>query len=215
MGKSMISPLRPILKAILNPMVRSSLRQRMERVEVQHILDRTWRLYPAYLRSVDGASLGVGPALVLRLAACTAAIHAALMQSGQTHEQAIQITADVGWAVYRWMGRIPWLLSGIVSRDPRKRLAISTEIFRRFPFSPPAYGWRNNPAPEGLVAFDCIRCPVAEYFSANGLSDLCVQTFCNLDFPLAKEWGAELERTSSIAAGAPVCDFRWRANSPR
>jgi ubiquinone biosynthesis protein len=210
-----IAPLRPVLKTILNPIVRSSLRKRMGPVEVEHLLDRTWKLYPTYLSSIVPALLGVGPALVLRLAACTAAVHAALVESGKTHEEAIRITADVGWAVYRWMGRIPWMLSGIVSSDPRKRLALSTEIFRSFPFSSPAYGWRNKSAPEGVVAFDCVRCPVAEYFSANGLSDLCVQTFCNLDFPLAKEWGAELERTSSIAAGASLCDFRWRSKSSR
>jgi len=203
-----ITPLRPVLKTILNPIVRSSLRKRMGSVEVEHLLDRTWKLYPTYLSSINAASLGVGPALVLRLAACTAAIHAALVVSGATHEEAIRITADVGWAVYRWMGRIPWLLSGIISRDQRKRLAMSTKIFRSFPFASPAYGWRNKSAPEGVVAFDCVRCPVAEYYSANGLSDLCVQTFCNL-----KEWGAELERTSSIAAGASVCDFRWRTKS--
>jgi len=214
MERLAISSLRPLLKAILNPMVRSALRDRMGRAEVRNLLDRTWKLYPAYLSSVEGASLGIGPALVLRLAACTAAVHAALMASGKSHEEAIQITADIGWAVYRWMGRVPWLLSGIVSRNPRRRLTLSTEIFRSFPFASPAYRWRNIPAPEGVVAFDCLQCPVAGYFSANGLSDLCVQTFCNLDFPLAKEWGATLERSSSIAAGASICDFRWRANSP-
>jgi ubiquinone biosynthesis protein len=192
-------------------MVRSALRKRRGGTELQQLIDRTWMLYPEYLSSIDGTSLQMGPALVLRLAACTAAIHAALMESGETHQDAILITADVGWAVYRWMGRIPWLLSGIISRNPRRRLALSTEIFRSFPFASPAYGWRNKPAPEGIVAFDCVRCPVAEYFAASGLSDLCVHTFCNLDFPLAKEWGAELERKSSIAAGAPICDFRWRA----
>ena len=42
-----------------------------------------------------------------------------------------------------------------------------------------------------VVAFDCLRCPVAEYFASHNLSELCVKTFCNPDFPLAEQWGAK------------------------
>ncbi len=212
--RASLRPLSPLLKIMLNPIARASLRKRMSRVEIRHLLVRTWTLYPTHLGSVDRRlALGVGPALVLRLAACTSALHDALLEHGATHEGAIQIAAEVGWAVYRQMGRIPWLLSGLISRNPAKRLSISTQIFRRFPFGPSAYGWETKPSPAGVVAFNCVRCPVAEYFAAGKLSDLCVATFCALDFPLAHDWGAELQRNSSIAAGAPICDFRWHVKA--
>jgi ubiquinone biosynthesis protein len=209
-----MSPLRPVLKALLDPVARASLCKRMAPAEARHLLDHTWQLYPAHLQAVDNSRKpGIGPALVLRLAACTITLHAALVEKGETHDGAIRIVAEVGWAVYRRMGRIPWTLSGIISRDAGKRLLISTRVFRRFPFGPSAYVWKSRPAPEGVVAFDCLRCPVAEHFAQVGLSDLCVHTFCELDFPLAQDWSAVLQRTSSIAAGASVCDFRWHANS--
>jgi len=63
----------------------------------------------------------------------------------------------------------------------------------------------------GVAAFNCLKCPVAEYFRSHHLSELCVNTWCKLDYPLARQWGAELERTGTIAGGAPVCDFRWHA----
>ncbi len=174
------------------------------------LLQRTWHLYLHRFAKIDASShLTVGPALVLRLAASTAALYDALEEQGETHEQSVGIVAEVGWAVYRRMGRIPWLLSGLRSRDPAKRLASATLMFRRFPFGPPAYAWVSKPAPGGIVAFDCIRCPVADYFLKACLGDVCVNTFCALDFPLGEAWGAKLHRTSSIAAGAPACDFQW------
>jgi hypothetical protein len=31
---------------------------------------------------------------------------------------------------------------------------------------------------------------------------------------LARDWGAELERTGTIAGGGERCDFRWRVAHP-
>ncbi len=202
MMRAAILPLRPLLKAMLNPVARKALGKHINLTRVQRLLDRTWAVYPERLASVDNiTSLGIGPALVMRLAAATIAFHDVLVEQGETHESAVRIAAEVGWAVYRRMGRIPWLLSGVISRDPGRRLLISTKVFRRFPFGPSAYVWKSRPAPEGVVAFDCLRCPVAEHFAKTGLSDLCVHTFCELDFPLARDWSAVLQRSGSIAGG--------------
>jgi hypothetical protein len=211
-----LSPFRPALRLLLGPIARPLLCARLGRAEGLHILDRTWELYPTQLAAVgDPARLGLGPALVMRLAACTIALHAALVEGGTPHGNAVELAGELAWAVYRRMGQVPWLLSGIVSRDPGRRLDLSTRIFRRFPFGPSAYVWESKPAPDGIIAFDCLRCPVAEYFSKVGLAELCVRTFCDLDFPLAADWAATLVRGGSIAAGAPVCDFCWKANSAR
>lgn len=48
------------------------------------------------------------------------------------------------------------------------------------------------------------------------LSDLCVNTWCALDFRIAENvWSATLERTGTIAAGASHCDFRWHTRLPK
>jgi len=41
----------------------------------------------------------------------------------------------------------------------------TTQLFRAFPFNSPSYQWQNVPASGNVVAFYCLRCPVAEYFS--------------------------------------------------
>ncbi len=107
------------------------------------------------------------------------------------------------------MAEPPALLARMLTRDPRKRMQLATDLFRTFPFGAPGYGWRDAPAAASVVAFDCTRCPVAEYFARHDASELCVRTWCELDFPLAEKWGGRLVRGGTIASGATHCDFRW------
>jgi hypothetical protein len=152
MDRPVFSPLRPALSVLLGPIARPILYERLGRAEGRRILVRTWELYPAELAAVEGtARLGIDPALVMRLAASTIALRAAIMEAGTAHGTALEIAGELAWAVYRRMGRISWLLSGIVSRDPGQRLGLSTRIFRHFPFGPSAYVWESKPAPDGMV----------------------------------------------------------------
>jgi hypothetical protein len=189
--------------------VRKFLVTRMSRDEAGRTLAAVWRGYAESAPSVP-TNEGFGPTQVLHLAAITIALHQALMDSGRTDEEATQLVVDVGWVIYRKMGAVAWILSRIAGKDKFRRMRTATQIFRRFPFSSPAYQWEEVAAEANVVAFDCVRCPAAQYFASRNSSALCVRTFCNLDFPLAKDWGAKLERTGSIAGGAERCDFRWR-----
>jgi hypothetical protein len=182
---------------------------RMWRDEADRTLDAVWRGYAESAPAVP-TNEGFGPTQVLHLAAITIALHQALMDLGRTDEAATQLVVDVGWVIYRKMGAVAWMLSRSAGKDKFHRMRTSTQMFRRFPFSSPAYQWKEVAAEANVVAFDCVRCPAAQYFASRDKSALCVRTFCNLDFPLATNWGAELERTGSIAGGAERCDFRWR-----
>lgn len=74
---------------VLNPIARPIPRAHMDRREAWRLLDRTWRLYPQYLAAVDSPIRPrAGPALVLRLTACTTALHDAIVEQGETHERA-------------------------------------------------------------------------------------------------------------------------------
>jgi hypothetical protein len=179
-------------------------------VDTRRILNETWNEYERLTPSIPKQE-NFGAAVILRGAALTIAFHKTLVAHGFEQTTARTLVSAAAWKVYRVMGRIPWLASRVVTADPHRRLLLATRMFRRFPFGPPSYRWKDVEGAPDVVAFDYLRCPVAEYFSAHNQPQLCVATFCNLDFPLAKEWGAELERTGSIAGGAERCDFRWRA----
>ena len=151
----------------------------------------------------------LGAVFTTHLAAATLALHETLLRHGMSPIESHRSIYDIGWRIYVQMGETPLLIASAVTRDPHKRLKLATDLFRTFPFGAPSYQWRDVMSADGSVAFDCTKCPVAEFFGRHDASELCVQTFCRLDFPLAEKWGGKLQRSGTIASGAPVCDFRW------
>jgi ubiquinone biosynthesis protein len=142
-------------------------------------------------------------------AALILAMHETLVRQGIAAAESYRLIYDIGWSVYRQMAEPPLLIASAFTRDPRKRLKLATDLFRSFPFGSPGYEWRDVQSPDGAIAFDCVKCLVAEFLASHNASELCVQTVCRLDFPLAETWGGHLKRTGTIASGAPRCDFRW------
>ena len=177
------------------------------------ILAATWARVAA-LKSSIPVQPTLGSTITIRLAAATIALDQVLRTRGLDARASADLIYRIGWRVYVRMGEVPQLVAMAITHDPAKRLRIATDLFRHFPFGAPAYEWRDVAAADDVVAFDCLRCPVAELFAAHGASELCVATFCKLDVPLADMWGSHLERTGTIASGAAYCDFRWHVSSP-
>lgn len=153
----------------------------------------------------------LGGSITVNLAALSTAFYQELTARGQTDEAATQIFYDIALKVYEKMGKLSWWMAG-GSRNIYSRLLKTTQLFRAFPFNSPSYEWIDVQTSSNIVGFNCVKCPVAEYFKTNGLSKFCTKTWCSLDYPLAKLWHARLERTGSIAGGAEKCDFRWIVN---
>jgi hypothetical protein len=80
-------------------------------------------------------------------------------------------------------------------------------ITLRFPFNAPGYLIKRAAGDRGLV-FDVVRCPVASYFRKRDAADLCVASWCNLDYALAELTNETLVRTKTLAGGDDRCDFR-------
>lgn len=193
---------------ILSPVVRGALRGRKS-LPPKEVLNETWREYGALLPSIPKQE-NFGGGLVVRSAALTIAFYRALVARGLEPGIAEVLVASVTWRLYRVVSRIPWLAARLLTRDPHRRLLVATRILRRFPLGSPSYVWKEVDAEPDVVAFDCLRCSVAEYFASQGHAKLCVATFCELDFPLAAQWKTHLVRSGTIAAGDKRCDFRWR-----
>ena len=177
------------------------------------LLKQAWDRYYELEPSIAMQST-IGAVFTTHLAAATLALHEILLRHGTSAAESHRLIYDIGWRIYVQMGEIPLLVASAVTRDPHKRLKLATDLFRTFPFGAPSYEWRDVLSADGSVAFDCTKCPVAEFFGKHDASELCVQTFCRLDFPLAEKWGGQLHRAGTIASGAAVCDFRWRPREP-
>ncbi len=201
-----------VFRALLDPTAKRLLAERYG-AEDSVVLDEIWNDAAARWTTLPSQTTP-GATITVRLAAVTAAAYATLIARHASVEDATQIVHDIAWAVYRKMGAAAWTASGFLSTDDADRMRVATVAFRTFPFSAPSYEWKDVPSPAGVVGFDCLKCPVAEYFKTQQLSELCVQTWCALDFPLAETvWHAELKRSGSIAGGQSHCDFRWSTAS--
>lgn len=218
----MSAPLpRPLVNAVLSRALRSALvgRERVEgRAErgrftdedARRLLARSWQIQSQLV-----TGLAVEPTFGARmnvwLASLSLAFHRALVEDGVPSARATDVVADTAWLVYRTWGKLPWLLARIATRNPLRRLRICTDLFRRFPFNAPGYLMEDVEADDAVI-FSVRKCPVAEFFAGQGATDLCVRTWCALDFPLAETWGGSLQRSGTLAGGATGCDFKW---SPR
>lgn len=203
-----------LLEPLLAPAARRALGDERTAEEVAAILDDA---FADYERQQPGLheERQVGTRMMVHFAAVTVGVYRALLKRGESDVEARRLTADMTWRVYEKMAAVPWALARATEVTPLGRLTKATRLFRTFPFGPPGYEMVDVPGEAGVVAFDVRRCPVAEYFRAQGLAELCVEAWCNLDFPLAEEWGARLERMETLAEGATRCDFRWRIRDPR
>jgi len=176
--------------------------------KIRDILYSYWKRYLRLIQDIPTMPT-LGGSLMVHLAAMSTAFYRELSDKGQTDENATSLFYDIAWEVYRKMGRLSWLLAGWGNKGGYSRLIKATKLFRAFPFNSPSYQWSDIKTPDNVVGFDCLKCPVAEYFELNRLSKFCTATWCALDYPLAEMWNANLTRTGSIASGADTCDFRW------
>lgn len=195
-------------KALLETHARSVLEHSEFRGVVDEILQEAWERYYEIERTVS-VERALGAVFTTHLAAVTLAVHQVFLRHGVTVADSYRLISEIGWKFYTQMGENALLVARAFTHSPRKRMTMATNLFRSFPFGAPGYGWRDIPSSEDVVAFDCTRCPVAEFFAQHKASELCVQTWCNFDFPLAEQWGGHLVRTGTIAMGRSHCDFRW------
>ena len=198
-----------LLELLLLPIVRRALATRFDRTTIRAVVHEAFGEYERQRPSLPREP-STGGRLMVNLAALTIGLYRALERRGVPAEEAQRLTAAVTTSIYAKMAVLPTALSRLGSRSRHARLRRATDLFRRFPFSAPSYEMVDVAAGSDVVAFDVRRCPVAEYFAAQGLAELCVQSWCNLDFALAQKWGARLERPLTIAGGADHCDFRWK-----
>jgi hypothetical protein len=75
---------------------------------------------------------------------------------------------------------------------------------------PGGFVMRRVDSPGALVALDVERCPIASFFADQGVPELG-PLVCKIDDLMAARLsGVRLERSGTIATGAPRCDFRYR-----
>jgi L-2-amino-thiazoline-4-carboxylic acid hydrolase len=174
--------------------------------EVDEILKKAWQATNHLATTLEEAT--IGSRMNVRFACFSYFALTVLLAREIERQYAIELIVDVAWRVYRKWAILPKLLARLLARDPAQRMKICVNAFLRFPFNAPGYSFERVPFVSG-IAFNIVRCPAASCLQARGAADLCIASWCNLDFPLAEIWGGRLERAGTLAGGSSVCDFRF------
>lgn len=180
---------------------------RFTRADVKNLIKDAWRIFEKAAPSLSKQPT-LGTRLNIRLACLTLACFQALLQSGVERRYAIEIVSDLTWRFYAKWGMLGRLLRGRGITTHLGPLKPGDTVPLLFPFNPPGYIAKWVPLEDG-VGYDVVRCPVAEYFRKNNAADLCVSSWCNLDFPLGELLRQRLTREKTLVLGDDRCTFRW------
>lgn len=181
------------------------LKPALPRADMDRVWARTRELQRELRKTRPRHSLGVN--LVLRLFEWDRALYGALRESGVPADDAGRRIADINWAILGPSTALNFSLSRVRSRDLRTRVCSVVDLLFAVVFTAP-FRRIVHPARDE-VAFDVTRCPLAEYFAAQGAPELTRHAACSLDYRMAAQWGVTLQRTRTIADGHPLCDFRF------
>jgi hypothetical protein len=191
----------------------SAERGRFTRDDIDALLATAWESY-----SKDAPRLPrqptAGSTMNVRLACFTLSFFHALQAQGVGREYAIELVADASWGIYSSWGR---LASNVDRLRPGKRAALGFAVKAiagsigavslSFPFNAPGYRVQSVPMENG-TGFDVVHCPIASYFRDHDAVDLCVASWCNLDYALGEMTHQKLVRTLTLVQGKSHCDFR-------
>ncbi len=180
---------------------------RLARREADGLFRDAWTRHRAVFHALPrqptmGGHLNVG------LASLTLEFVRTLQVAGYGKSEAVPITREIAWRLYRRWASIPRAWGRLVGGSPTGRMYQMVSAFLRFPFSEPAYRWEVWER-AGVVHLDVHRCPVAAFFLGEEAGDICAGTWCTLDYPLAEYWGGRYERDGTLAQGDDVCRMRW------
>lgn len=166
-------------KVQANKSARRVLSSYYEQKEIDTLIRTYWNEYIRLKQEIIKQPT-LGGNLMVHLAAMSTAFYKELTVKGQNEETVTKVFYDIAWMVYKKMGSYSWLLAGCGKTNGDNRLLKATQLFRKFPFNSPSYKWQDVQAGRNIVGFDCVKCPVAEYFNPKGLIQiLCRNLVCS------------------------------------
>lgn len=201
--------MRPMMLDVTGMVFRRSalrvLGPALPREDMERVWERTRALQGELRKTRPRNSLGVD--LLLRLFEWDRALYGALLEFGVTADEAGRMIAEINWMVLGPSTALNFSLSRLRSGDRRTRVEWVVDLLFATVFTAPFRRVVHRRKDE--VAFDVTRCPLAEYFAAQGTPELTRHAACSLDYRMAEQWGVTLQRTRTIAEGHPLCDFRF------
>lgn len=169
------------------------------------ILASSWNEYFRLISELD-KQVNPGNWLVMNFAYLTLAAYQVFIKRGMNEQEAIQLIYQLTWHITSTWALRAKRVSKSIFNAPMRELGFFVDLVMKTFFSPPAYRFDTGKTGKGFF-LDVKRCPVAEMMAANNASELCIQTWCGVDFGLVEIIGGSLQREGTLAMGREKCDF--------
>jgi len=160
-----------------------------------------------------------GNRLMVYCGAMSIAAYRELRKDGLSHQYATRLVADVLWKLYILGAKSLWLITGLIARDPRKRLNYTLRMLCIYPFNrdPNGYQFKIQIKPDHL-AMDFTQCVVHQFIVKTGNDeemDFFRNSWCLYDFalPACLTAGGGYKREHTLSHGDNICDMKWYAES--
>ncbi len=178
----------------------------------------TWQAYETLLPQIPdiGGKQNInGEALLL--AAYGLAMYRVLDARGQTTEEVGQIiyeayetmAGEILTSVPKWLGNILWRLKYGAKYQEHLRKQAERSLKRQYP-GDWVFTFVEGDSKEFDYGLDFSECGICKLYHAQGAYELTPYQ-CLSDYALCKAFNRGLVRYKTLAEGADVCDFRYKA----
>ncbi len=159
-----------------------------------------------------------GNRLLMASAVRSLALYQALSEIVDDKDYLSELAGDLYWKLYERDLKPMLYISGVLHRDPYKRLNFMGRHMAKHVFSPPEYKVNYQKKQDGFD-LDFYRCPICDYFREHGEKELDFfrKTWCILDFALPdilQKVPATYERTKTLSSGDDMCNMKFRLSPP-
>jgi len=194
-----------IAKKAINKILTNKLKNK----HLSEFSNEVWTEY-SYRTEIVKKKETFGANIMVKLSLLTLIIYEKLLTNNNDKQTAIKLTSRINWIIYENLTHKFWFFTGFFSKRPIKRVKKAMNFFiKYFPYTSPGYEMKILKTENKIVAFNVTKCPAADFFQEHNLNELCIESWCNLDYPLAEKWNVKLERNKTIAKGNELCDFKF------
>lgn len=173
--------------------------------DLRPIVERIWEIYLFEAPTIPQQK-NLRTTLVMNFACLTFSGYTAMIEAGMAKQEVIDSIYDLTWDITARSTRLANRISKLLIKDASRRMEYLVDLVMKLVFSPPAYQTQKGVVQGGFF-MDVCSCPVAEYMISKDAAELCVQTWCGVDFGLVELIGGRLERSGTRAMGKEKCDF--------
>jgi hypothetical protein len=135
------------------------------------------------------------------------ALYRVLLERKVEKSEALELIEKIQWRIIAPVSASSFSLSRLKSSSLPERIRWMVDVSFKVLFTRP---FQREIIESGRGSeFNVTRCPFAEYLVGQNAPELTGAAMCAMDGHMARQWGIELERSTTIASGGNHCDCKF------